>query len=488
MLFNSFEFAVFFPAVALLHFLLPFRARWVLLLLASLGFYMAWRVEYVLLLLASTLIDYYAGRAMGRCATRRERRKYLFLSLAGNFGILFTFKYAGFFTRSWNGLASGVGWSTQLPVLDLVLPVGISFYTFQALSYAIDVYRGTLRPETNPARFILFVTYFPQLVAGPIERAGRLIPQLRQPTTPEGARIADGLRRMAFGLFKKVVIADRLSRAVDAVYSDPTRQGGPALALATVFFAFQIYCDFSGYSDVAVGAARVMGIELMENFRSPYLSRSMREFWQRWHISLSTWFRDYVYQPLGGSRQGEARTVLNLAAVFLLSGLWHGANWTFVLWGAFHGGCLIASRLTAAVRGHALARTRAERFPGLLAAGRTLFTFALVNLGWVLFRAHSLSDALEVYRGLFRGWGSLFAAGGPTVLAASFAVTGPELALSALFVLLLILVERGSGELHPMSLLARQGRAVRWPCYYALLLALLVFGIFDDSPFIYFQF
>ncbi len=484
MLFNSFEFAAFFPAVALLHFLLPFRARWVLLLLASLGFYMAWRVEYVLLLLASTLIDYYAGRAMGGCATRRERRKYLFCSLAGNFGILFTFKYAGFFTRSWNGL----GYSAPLPVLDLVLPVGISFYTFQAVSYALDVYRGTLRPETNPARFILFVTYFPQLVAGPIERAGRLIPQLREPTTAEGARIADGLRRVAFGLFKKVVIADRLSRAVDGAYSDPTLQGGPALALATVFFAFQIYCDFSGYSDMAVGASRVLGIELMENFRSPYLARSIREFWQRWHISLSTWFRDYVYQPLGGSRQGEARTVLNLAAVFLLSGLWHGANWTFVLWGTFHGGCLIASRLTAALRGRALARTRAERFPGLLAAGRTLCTFVLVNVGWVLFRADSLSSAFAVYRGLFRGWGSLFGAGGPAMLAASLAITGPELALSALFVLLLILVERGSGELHPMSLLARQSWAVRWPCYYVLLVAILVFGIFDDSPFIYFQF
>lgn len=442
---------------------------------------------YILILAFTIVVDYFAGILIENAAVERKRL-YLGLSIAANVGVLALFKYADFASETVAALARLAGWSYAPPRLGIALPVGLSFHTFQAMSYTVEVYRGHQRAERHFGLYALYVMYFPQLVAGPIERPQNLLPQLRAERRPDPERIADGLRRIAFGLFKKVVIADRLAGAVAAVYADPGRHDGPALVLATVFFAFQIYCDFSGYSDMAVGASRVLGIDLMENFETPYLARSIREFWLRWHISLSTWFRDYVYLPLGGNRRGEARTAVNLAVVFLLSGLWHGANWTFVLWGAFHGTCLIAARLTAKARGRFLAAIGAERFPVLLSGWRTLFTFAVVCFGWVLFRASSVESATLVYQGFTRGWGGLLAPDRAAALCAALALSAPELALSVLFVLLLIGVERGSGEFHPMTLLARQGPAVRWPGYYALLIAIVVFGVFDDSAFIYFQF
>lgn len=482
MLFNSFEFAVFFPTVALLHFALPHRLRWMLLLLASCLFYMYAVPIYILILAFTVMVDYVAGILIENAEGKR-RKQYLGLSIVANVGVLALFKYADFASETVATVAAAAGWRYVPPHLGLVLPVGLSFHTFQAMSYTIEVYRGRQRAERHLGIYALYVMYFPQLVAGPIERPQNLLPQLHVEQRPDAARIADGLRRIAFGLFKKVVIADRLAASVSAVYADPARHDGPALVLATVFFAFQIYCDFSGYSDMAVGASRVLGIDLMENFNAPYLSRSIREFWLRWHISLSTWFRDYVYLPLGGNRSGEARTAANLAVVFLLSGLWHGANWTFVLWGAFHAACIIAARL--------LAQARARVAPtagSIRSASATVGTFVLVCLGWVLFRATSVADAAEVYRGFARGWGRLFGPEGTTALVTSLAVAPPELALAALFIVLLITIERGCGELHPMAVLSRQPAAVRWPGYYALVIFIVVFGVFDDSPFIYFQF
>jgi alginate O-acetyltransferase complex protein AlgI len=488
MLFNSPQFAVFFPLVTLGFYALPHRYRWAFLLAASLGFYMAWRPWYVIVLLVLIVIDYVAGRAMEGQAQPARRRRFLLLSLTANLGLLFVFKYYAFFTTSASFALQRLGVSWQPSVLDVVLPVGISFHTFQAMGYTSDVWRGRIRAERSLGRFALFVTYFPQLVAGPIERAAHLIPQLSAEVRFDAGRVADGLRTMAFGLFKKVVVADRMARAVDVVYAAPGAHDGPALALATLLFALQIYGDFSGYSDMAVGAARVLGVDLSENFRRPYLAQSVQEFWHRWHISLSSWFRDYLYLPLGGNRVSRSRWSFNVLLVFLLSGLWHGAHWTFVLWGAFHGTWLVASRLSERARSRGARALGLHRAPGLHGAVRTAITFVMVCLGWVLFRASSVGDALSVFQRLGRGWLALSLPGGLEHLTTSLGLASSELALTLCFGALLLAAEGRAGETPPMNLIARQPAFVRWPAYYFLVSLIVVFGVFDDAPFIYFQF
>lgn len=378
MLFNSLHFLIFFPLVVTIYFLLPHRYRWALLLASSYYFYMAWKPEYALIVLFSTVVDYFAALKMSQASTRVKKTFYLGVSLLSNLSLLFVFKYYNFF-----------GGLIGLSALDLLLPMGISFYTFQTLSYSIDVYRGVTEPERHFGIFALYVTFFPQLVAGPIERSNRLLPQFYVKHTFDYIRITDGLKKMAWGFFKKIVIADRLAVSVNLIFADPTAYEGLPLVIATLFFAFQIYCDFSGYSDIAIGAAQVMGFDLMENFDKPYYSRSISEFWKRWHISLSTWFRDYVYIPLGGNRVRLSRHVLNLMITFLISGLWHGANWTFLVWGALHGTFLVIEYLVA------------RAFPqktrhGFTDALKCLWTFFLVNLAWIFFRANTLADALYI--------------------------------------------------------------------------------------------
>ncbi|MBN2311845.1 MAG: MBOAT family protein, partial [Candidatus Hydrogenedentes bacterium] len=344
MLFNSYQFLIFFPVVACLHFMLPHRWRWLLLLLASYAFYMAWVPSYIILILVSTLVDYVAAILISRTEVKAKRTAFLMLSLFTNFGLLFTFKYFNFFNESLRVLFDYFGIAYSIPASHFLLPVGISFYTFQTLSYTIEVYRGRQECERRFGIFALYVAFFPQLVAGPIERPQNLLKQffVRQRFDP--ARATSGLQLLLWGMFKKVVIADRLALVVDQVYNgDAYSYHGASLYVATFFFAFQIYCDFSGYSDIAIGTARLLGFDLMKNFDRPYSARSIGEFWQRWHISLSTWFRDYVYIPLGGSRVAVPRWYLNLAITFTVSGLWHGANWTFVIWGALHAVYYIAS-------------------------------------------------------------------------------------------------------------------------------------------------
>ena len=333
MLFNSVEFLLFFPIVVSLYLLIKHSQRWVLLLVASYYFYMAWKPEYILLIVASTFIDYFCGRKMGSIEEKKKRRPYLYLSLLTNLGILFTFKYFDFFTDSLQGLSEYFHLPYESPALQLILPMGISFYTFQTMSYSVDIYQGKLKPEKHFGIFALFVSFFPQLVAGPIERASNLLPQFHKPFTFDRKKAVSGLQLMLWGMFKKVVVADRLAFLVNAVYDQPGEYEGFTLFLATIFFAFQIYCDFSGYSDIAIGAARILGFDLMKNFDTPYSARNVSEFWRRWHISLSTWFKDYVYIPLGGNRVVKWRWYYNLMITFLVSGLWHGANWTFVIWG-----------------------------------------------------------------------------------------------------------------------------------------------------------
>jgi len=487
-LFNSPEFALFFPIVVIGFYALPHPLRWILLLVASLVFYMAWRPLYVLVLLLLIVIDFIAARAMEREPEPRIRRRYLFLSLAGNLGLLFFFKYYSFAVSSTASLLKTVDVDFRPPLLNVVLPVGISFHTFQAMSYTSDVYRGRVKAERNLGRFALFVAYFPQLVAGPIERAKNLMPQLRAQVSFDAGRAADGLRLMTWGLFKKVVVADHMARAVDVVYMAPARHDGPTLTLATLLFAVQIYGDFSGYSDMAVGAARVLGVDLVWNFRTPYRARSAREFWQRWHISLSTWFRDYVYVTLGGNRVGRSRWCLNILVVFLASGLWHGAKWTFVAWGAFHGLWMVASRLSEGGRKSVVRGLRLDRVPRLHAALQTALTFTLVTIGWVLFRAASLTDTRIVLSRAGRQWGHLFVPGAWARLASSVGFLPAELALVLAFAGFLFSAEAYAGETPPMNVIARRPWYMRWPAYYALVGVILVFGVFDNSPFIYFQF
>jgi len=342
-LFNSLHFALFFPVVTTLYFLLPHRHRLWMLLLASCYFYMALVPKYILILFFLIAVDYTAGLLIER-APPEKRRLYLLCSLLANVLVLSIFKYFNFINANVGGVIEALGGRWSLPNLNIILPIGLSFHTFQSISYVIEVYRGRQKAERNLGKYALYVLFYPQLVAGPIERPQNLLHQFDEPHRFDYARVTDGLKLMVWGLFKKVVIADRLAVAVDLVYNNPTSYSGWPLVVATYFFAIQIYCDFSGYTDMARGAAQVMGFRMMENFRAPYLATSIGEFWRRWHISLSSWFRDYVYIPMGGNQVPRWRWYANLMAVFLLSGLWHGASWTFVIWGGLHG---LRSMMTA---------------------------------------------------------------------------------------------------------------------------------------------
>lgn len=335
MLFNSFAYAIFLPIVFALYWLLPHKYRWALLLVASYYFYMSWNVKYVGLILFTTIASYVAALLMEKYENKKAKKIVLLATAVLCLGVLFFFKYFNFVSSSVAELLSLISIQFSPLTLKLLLPVGISFYTFQTLSYVIDVYRGDVKAEHHFGYYATFISFFPQLVAGPIERTENLLPQIKAQHTFDYEQATYGLKLMAWGFFKKIVIADSLSVYVSKVYNAPQSFEGFALILATVFFTFQIYCDFSGYSDIAIGTAKLMGINLMTNFKSPYFSTSIKEFWSRWHISLSTWFRDYVYIPLGGNRVSKVRHALNLLITFLVSGLWHGANWTFVLWGGY---------------------------------------------------------------------------------------------------------------------------------------------------------
>lgn len=390
MIFTTPEFVAFALVFAVAFAALSGTPRRVLLLLASYTFYGAWDVRFLALLAGSTLLDFTVARAVHRTGEGVRRRRFLLVSLVGNLGVLALLKYYGFFVESARALLSALGTSVSPPVLELVLPVGISFYTFQTLGYTIDVYRRRQVPTDSLLDFANYVAFFPQLVAGPIERASRLLPQMTR-IGERGHGQSSGWGFIAVGVFKKVVIADNLGAFVDVAYADPGATYSPMLLLATYAFAAQIYCDFSGYSDIAVGLGRLMGVELMQNFRAPYAAASPQELWRRWHISLSTWLRDYLYIPLGGNRGGRLAVQRNLVLTMLLGGLWHGAAWHFVLWGAFHGGLLALGRarpLSAA----------AARLPLFL---RRLLMFQLVCVGWVLFRAASVADARTVLVRIF---------------------------------------------------------------------------------------
>lgn len=389
MLFNSLHFLAFFPIVLAGHYALPQRFRWAWLLLSSCYFYAAFIPAYLLILFCLIGIDYGAGILIEGAAGAR-RKAFLVLSLVANCGMLGFFKYYNFAAANLTALAQELGLSMSVRTLGFVLPIGLSFHTFQSMAYTIEVYRGHQRAERHLGIYALYVLFWPQLVAGPIERPQNLLHQFREPKRFDWSRAAGGLELMIIGFAKKVLLADTLAKVVNAVYAAPESRSGLSLLVATYFFAFQIYYDFSGYSDIARGAARILGYELMVNFNHPYRSETLSEFWRRWHISLSTWFRDYLYIPLGGSRGTRAATARNLLIVFVVSGLWHGANWTFVIWGAVHGAALALSHLVIGTR-------RKEQAAGSLwRAARVLLTFHLVTLAWIFFRAESLPKAIYV--------------------------------------------------------------------------------------------
>jgi D-alanyl-lipoteichoic acid acyltransferase DltB (MBOAT superfamily) len=489
MVFNSIEFLIFFPVVTTLYFVLPHRARWALLLAASCLFYMAFIPAYILILAATIVVDYFAGIWIEN-ASGRSRKALLVVSLVSNLGFLFFFKYFNFFNTNLARVAAFFDWNYPIGSLGIILPIGLSFHTFQAMSYTIEVYRGHERAERHFGIYALYVMFYPQLVAGPIERPQNLIHQFREPHDFDDRRVIDGLKLMFWGLFKKVVIADRLAVAVDSVYNNPAGHHGLAFLLATVFFAFQIYCDFSGYSDIAIGSARVMGFTLMENFRRPYLAQTVSDFWRRWHISLSTWFKDYLYISLGGNRVPVPRWFFNLFLVFLVSGLWHGANWTFIAWGALHGFYLIFAIATEVPRERLWDLVGLNRVPALHRALRVATTFALVGFGWIFFRANSMTDALYIAGHTFTGaWDVVTRRGGSSLGIGVLFPDLQDLYLSLALIAWLFAVELAQERWGDIARkLARQPAPLRWAVYELGVLAVVFLGVFQAKQFIYFQF
>ena len=489
MLFNSLKFAAFFPAVALAYWVLPHKLRNWMLLAASYVFYMCWNPQYALLMLFSTAITWAAGLIVSRSQTTRGKKWAVGLSLAANLSVLALFKYASFAIENINAIRQSMGLAEVGAGFNLLLPVGISFYIFQAIGYTIDVYRGDVQAERSFATYALFVSFFPQLVAGPIERSANMLPQFKTVHHFSYDEAKAGLVQMLWGYIQKMILADRLALLVDAVYQDPSRFGTVPLLLGVVFFALQLYCDFSSYSDIAIGAARVMGFGLMRNFDSPYLARSIGEFWDTWHISLSSWFQDYLYIPLGGSRKGLARTCINLMIVFLVSGLWHGAAWTFVLWGAMHGAYTVLSRLTRDLRTRLCAALHIDRQSTLHQALCVLLTFTFTSLAFVVFRAETPAQAFSVFSGLFRWDAAPFAGIGFEGLGIDAQDFWVAIAAAACLILCDFLRKR-KGPLTP--LLLKKPLSVQWPVLLAGILLLTVFGMYGagyvEKPFIYFQF
>jgi alginate O-acetyltransferase complex protein AlgI len=403
MLFNSFQFLIFFPIVTAIYFLLPHKLRWFFLLVASCYFYMSFIPYYIFILAFTVTVDYFSGIRIEKSEGSRKKI-WLVASIVANVGVLFVFKYFNFFNQNLTELANFLHWNYSLQSLALILPIGLSFHTFQSLAYTIEVYRGKFTAETNPGILALYVMFYPQLVAGPIERPQNLIHQFREKHDWDRERILAGLKLMLWGLFKKIVIADSLAGYVNLVYNHVSAYHAPTLLIATVFFAFQIYCDFSGYSDIARGAAKVMGFRLMDNFRQPYFSRSISEFWRRWHISLSSWFRDYVYIPLGGNRVSKNKYFINIIITFLLSGIWHGANWTFAIWGLLNGFYLIAATIKNNFIKKYFAFTENSAGSWARSLWQTFSTFILICFAWIFFRANNFHDASTIILKIFTDW------------------------------------------------------------------------------------
>lgn len=438
---------------------------------------MNWNPLYGLLILFSTIITWICALLLEN-KTKKEKRKIILLSsLIINLGILFLFKYANFFSTSINDLFQLLNIKFEVPLLNLLLPVGISFYTFQAIGYTIDVYKGSVKAEKSFITYALFVSFFPQLVAGPIERAKSLLPQFHRINNFSTSNFTEGARLVLWGYFMKVVISDRLAIYVDLVYNNISYHNSITLIVASIFFAFQIYCDFGGYSNIAIGCAKIMGYDLMTNFRRPYLSTSVTEFWRRWHISLSTWFRDYLYIPLGGNRCSKKRNYFNLLTTFIVSGIWHGANWTFIVWGALNGVFQVYEKMTFRTREKLSNSLKLYRISTLVYIFNVVLTFIVITITWVFFRADTIGDALVVFERILNIRGALYTVPLQALLYGTF--------FTVILIVSDVLQERNN-EKH--FFLENKYRFVRYATYLSIVILILLFGVFDSSRFIYFQF
>lgn len=472
MLFNSISFLLFFPIVCALYFCIPatqIRTRNMLVLIASYYFYMNWEPTYALLLLTSTIVTYLTAFGIERFEEKRKKKLCLVSSLVLNLTILFLFKYYNFLASNIELVLQASGLGIEIPKFSFLLPIGISFYTFQALGYSIDVCRGTTKFERDFPTYALFVSFFPQLVAGPIERSNNLLPQFKQQHHINDEAIMAGIRLMVWGYFMKLVLADRCGLYVDTIFNNVDKHNGGSYLVASILFSFQIYGDFAGYSLIAIGVARILGFRLMENFHRPYFACTIGDFWHRWHISLSTWFKDYVYIPLGGNRVGRLRNYVNLLVTFAISGIWHGANWTFFCWGTLHGLLLCIEK--------AIGISKRE-YSGVKKIIHRAVTFVFVCFAWILFRANSLSDFLIIVNGLFTNMGTPYVQDvGWGVLIASFAAV------------LIVVVREYAMECNLMiASVIRNSLFLQCVYISSLIAAISLLGVFGGNQFIYFQF
>lgn len=492
LLFNSLNFLIFFPIVSLLYFILPHKFRRMWLLFASYYFYMSWNPKYALLLATSTIITYLSGILIAQSNKiednkRRsfQRKLWVALSFSSNLAILFFFKYFDFAIENVNSVLLHIGIQTIEPAFDVLLPVGISFYTFQALSYTMDVYRGEIYAEKNLAKYALFISFFPQMVAGPIERSKNLLVQIDERHYFNYDRIKNGLLLMLWGYFQKVVVADNISRVVNTVFNNHMEYSGSQIIVAALLFAVQIYCDFAGYSDIAIGAAQVMGFRLMENFRQPYFATSIQDFWRRWHISLSTWFKDYLYIPLGGNRCSKLIKYRNVMITFLISGLWHGASWNFVIWGGLHGLYQIIGEFTKPFKEKFCQKLQVNTQSFLFRAVKIVITFTLVNFAWIFFRAPGVEAAFSIINRMFSDFQPL------SILDGSLFMMGLSKMRFLIVVVSIIVLLIGNvlqSKMNVRETLAKQNIFFRWSIYYITILAIFTFGNFGTNQFIYFQF
>jgi len=496
MTFISLQFLIFFVLTTSLYFTIPHKFRWILLLLASCLFYMSFIPVYILVLFVLILIDFFAGILIVK-STGRRKKIFLFLSILSTITALFIFKYFNFFSLNLEKVALFIDWNYSAELLKIALPVGLSFHTFQSLAYVIEVYRGKQKPEKNIGIYALYVMFYPQLMAGPIERPYNMLHQFYERHIFDYSRVVSGLRLILWGAFQKVVIADRSASVVNLIYKTPASYEGLPLVIATVMFAFQIYCDFAGYSNMAIGAARVMGFTLMKNFKSPYLSVSIQDFWRRWHISLSTWFRDYLYIPLGGNRVSIFRQYINILVTFLLSGLWHGANWTFVIWGALHGvymliftwiGILTNKLIKISGNSSINADSFIQRY----------ITFCLVAFAWIFFRANSLQDAFYIinhmFIGLFQDISNLLQTDLYTI-ATLISQKQKVLGLTVfgwltviISIAIMLAVEKKQEKESLQLIINKKPLFLRWAIYYILVILIIFFASLGKEQFIYFQF
>ena len=478
MLFNSIDYALFFPVVFFLYwFVFKKSHKWqnVLLLTASYFFYACWDWRFVFLLAFSTALDYFSGLMIDRANSKKKKKFWLILSVGINLGFLGFFKYYNFFVESFAELLQQFGLTPHIATLNVILPVGISFYTFHGLSYVFDIYNDKIKPTRNWIDYTLFVSFFPLLVAGPIERATHLLPQVQKARVFEYSKAVDGLRQILWGIFKKVVIADNCAILANDIFTNYQDLPGNTLLLGALFFTFQIYGDFSGYSDIALGSARLLGFELLQNFKFPYFSRDIAEFWRRWHVSLSSWFKDYLYIPLGGSRKGKWMSVRNTMIIFIVSGFWHGANWTFIAWGAFHGLLFLPLLLMKRNRKNTNVVAEGKVLPSIRECFQMLTTFTIVMFGWIFFRAESIHQAFEYIAGIF---------------SPSFFSHIAKFDMKVLLcICVMLLVEWFNRSKQHGLQFDIKSPLVRWLIYISVSILFFSFGAFQNhSEFIYFQF